>query len=261
MVRVTSVGSDRALTSVDPLGVPDGVEGRRHLPAAHGADHDPAVATRQGPGLLRLARAGAAPALDDVVDEEIGEVEVGDGVEHGDIDHGAVPRHVPLADGGDGALGGEGGRDLVGEEGPEQLGLLVPALGHGQTRPGLEQHVERRPGGQRTGLAEARDPHPDQPRMARPNGRLGEPEAFGDPGPPVREEDVGPVEQPGQFLETGRRLEVDHDRALAVVHVHEHEAEAVRPVPGQPERIAVGRLLDLDDVGSEVGQHEAGEGA
>ena len=57
------------------------------------------------------------------------------------------------------------------------------------------------------------------------------------------------------MCEPGRLLEVDGEAALVAVEIAEEPgSEAGEP----PRRIALGRRLDLDDVGAEIGEHQPG---
>src|SRR4029453_4703071 len=81
---------------------------------------------------------------------------------------------------------------------------------------------------------------------------VAEAEALEDPRRVVVEQNVGPTHQSGEDLAPGLALQVDRQAALVAVQGVKGAA-AVRHCPGL---VATPRLLDLDDVSTQVGQEQ-----
>jgi len=90
----------------------------------------------------------------------------------------------------------------------------------------------------------------DDPRVDAGAPLVAEAEALEDPWRVVVEQDVGPTHQSGEDLAPGLALQVDRQAALVAVQGVEGTA-AVRHRPGL---VATPRLLDLDNVSTQVGQ-------
>ena len=257
---VDALGVPGLLQLGDPFGVADRLAGALHLRPLVGGHHHPPV----GGGddrvladlllrfdLLVVVDAGAGG-------EQVGEVEVGGHRQHVDLDPGAGTGPFPLQQGGEHGLGGEHPGELVDGVGPQRLGPALPGVEPGQPGEGLDDGVE---GGRLRagpGVPEAGDRAVDQPGVVGPERLVGEAEPVGHAGPPVLQEDVGPG---GEAAELGQRLgvlQVEGPHLLAPVHVDEHRPGALPQLPEAAQRIPF-RRLDLDDLGPQVGQGEAGE--
>ena len=101
-------------------------------------------------------------------------------------------------------------------------------------------------------LAEARDAGVDQPRVDLAQRRIVDAEPLFHVRPEVLDHHVGLGGQPAQHGNAARRLQVERDAALVAVQVLE-----VRSVPRATQSVALFQVawqLDLDDVGTPVGQ-------
>ena len=155
--------------------------------------------------------------------------------------------------------GGEGGgeaRRLVGERHRRQERLAVGlAVDRREPAHRLGDRREPRPPGVRAVLAEPGDAGDHEPSGCGDAARRAEPELAPAAGPEVLDQDATRRRRGGAGLAVGIVLEVEHDRALAAVGELAPQAGAVaRVAPGhRAQAVAVG-VLDLDDVGAEVGQ-------
>ena len=132
----------------------------------------------------------------------------------------------------------------------------------------LHDDVERGTVRVRACLPEPRHRAHYQPRVARPHRVVAEPELLHRPRTEVLDEHVRGLGQPQEQLPALRVREVDGDAALPPVDAQKVGAELLlrrlfagrreeRPVP--PCGVARSRLLDLDDVGAQVGHQHRGE--
>jgi hypothetical protein len=99
--------------------------------------------------------------------------------------------------------------------------VVRAALDARQPRQRLDQRIVDRLLGEWALLAEAADRHIDDGRRQRPHRLLTEAHAVDHPGAEVLDEDIRRGDQPLQCLHTGRRLQVQHNRALVAVVVEE----------------------------------------
>lgn len=82
-----------------------------------------------------------------------------------------------------------------------------------------------------------------------------DPQPVLDVGPVVLDDDVGRLDHAAEDLDPLRRLEIERQRAFVAVQV-QHVVAVARTADPLVRVDARGRL-DLDDVGSEVGEHAA----
>ena len=207
----------------------------------------------------------AGPGWDLTVGEplEAHVAEGGDGgVEQRELDHVALPVHLPAPEGRSDGRAGVGRSQRVDDRQGVPGGASVDrsAQGH-HPRFGLEHGVETGPVGRRTGRAVGRDRDVDQFRVIGPESVGTETEPFHHPGPEVLDHDVaGPHQTPGQFPSLVEP-EVDGDAALGPVEGQEHGPPTVAPGRAGPTLVAPIGVLDLDHVGAEIGQLLGAEGA
>jgi len=172
----------------------------------------------------RLPEAGPRPRMERRGDREGGE-HPGDHVRLGDPDH----RRHPIR--------------LAGEA-------------HDPAHP-LDDEVVRRPGPPRAVLAEPGDLAVDRARVQRGDALLREPESGHRPRTEILDDDIGSLDEPLECRLPRGMLEVEGDAALVPVdrEVVRRHAVLVRGRPA-PRLVAGPRLLDLDDLGAVVGEHE-----
>ena len=92
--------------------------------------------------------------------------------------------------------------------------------------------------------------------MARAQRGAVDPQCIDDAGAHVVDEDVGGFEQAMKLFDALRGLQVEGDRGLVAVHVEEVQRVPVLKRCAHVARvIAQLRLLNFDDVGTEVGEY------
>ncbi len=105
--------------------------------------------------------------------------------------------------------------------------------------------------------AEALDRGKDRPRIELLDRVVAEPEPVHDTGAEVLGHDIGLLDQTAGNLLALRALQIDDGAALVAVEQQEKEAVDIRivavPQPARP--VAALRVLDLDHIGAEPGQH------
>ena len=160
------------------------------------------------------------------------------------------------------AQGGQPG-DVVTDAAPrvERRALVVGHL-HGEPGPGPERS-DVVGGAVPLGAAQpvAADAAVHEMRMALDGRRGLQPEPVEGVGAEVADEDVGRGEQVLEVLPSLGSAQVEHDAAFAPVVEREGRVRHVAVDAQRPEHLAHGvarRGLDLDDVGSPVGQQRSG---
>ena len=124
----------------------------------------------------------------------------------------------------------------------------------------LADRAVPRPVGVRSGLAVARHPHDDQPRVQRHEVTRSEAPPLERPGSEVLDEDVGIGDEPANDLLTLGLTKVERDRALASGHDRPPQRGAAGLLAAPlPHRVALTRRFDLDHVGTEVREELAAE--
>ena len=162
--------------------------------------------------------------------------------------------------GGDRLGGGEGGH-LVGDDGSDHhrtAGLAV-RLDVRKTAQGLDDRVVDPFVPVGAALAEPADRDVDDVRAAGPDRVLPDPHPLDRAGAEVLDEHVRRLDQPVEQPPAEIGLEVEHDRLLAPVGAHERARDAADVVAHAPHDVPGGGL-DLDDLGSLVGEHHGGDG-
>ena len=155
-------------------------------------------------------------------------------------------------------LGGEHGAHLVGDV----VVRVHRTLGAEQEgpRPGLDDAVVgglRLPG---PVGAIATDPHPDELGVVAADAFGGQSHPLGRSRPPVRDQDVGVLEELEQLRHAGFGLQIDRDALLVLVRGLELERRIAIWATEPPVRVTTG-WFDLDDLGAEVGQDHPAEGS
>jgi hypothetical protein len=97
----------------------------------------------------------------------------------------------------------------------------------------------------------------NQPGVRGREDILAQSKLLHDAGPVILEQHIGAGDELEQDRSAGVRAQVELDAALAAVVGD--EIRTVLLAAKGPERIAALRMLDLDHVGAEVGQHHARE--
>lgn len=205
------------------------------------------------PGVGRLVGGERA------VDHGVGEVHVGGGVDHGQVD--PLGHAVAIAgdERGEGRLGHHGRRQLVDHQRSDQGRTGAVTLHVGDAHPGLDHRIEGRAVGQGPVGAVPGDVDPDQAGVVHRQLLVDHPEAGRHRRTPVADEDVGGVEQRAQGGPGLGGLQVEGDAALPPIGVDKHRSDAGLAAPEAAHRVALGRRLHLDDLRPEVAQHHGGE--
>ena len=180
----------------------------------------------------------------------------------GRVDHLAPPGPLPVVQGGERAQAGEDGGQGVADADAHPAGRGGRVPHHvAQAAHGLAHRAEAGLAGVGPGLPVAGDPHQDEPGVDGAQLLIGQAPALQGAGPEVLDYDVGGGgEPPDQVLALGCP-QVDGDRLLVAGHHRPPQGLAARPLPAPlPHRVAHAGLLDLDDLGPEVGQELAAEG-
>ncbi|GBD12969.1 hypothetical protein HRbin24_00990 [bacterium HR24] len=99
----------------------------------------------------------------------------------------------------------------------------------------------------------------DEARVALRQHVVAQTQALHSAGREVLHHHIGLLDQPQKEVSAGGALQVDADAALAPVHREEVGGLVVQVGARGAGHVAVGRALDLDDVGAQVAQHHAGE--
>ena len=217
-----------------------------------------AVAAAEGEG-LRGRHPGQPVALDarpGVVRERIGNE--GDArLQHVDLDAVAAAGPLAIVKSAEDAVAREHAGGVVGDGRPARLRMLRVEL---QAEDAAQRHrhiIVGRPLAVGPGFAEPGDRAMDQPGIGGLERLLPQSELGHDAGPIILEQDVGAGEELEQDGTARLRAQVELDAALAAVVGD--EIRAVLPAAEIAERIAALRMLDLDHVGAEIGEHHAGE--
>mmetsp|Transcript_14589 Transcript_14589/g.43567 ORF Transcript_14589/g.43567 Transcript_14589/m.43567 type:complete len:394 (+) Transcript_14589:91-1272(+) len=134
---------------------------------------------------------------------------------------------------------------------PRHMRWTTP-LGHGSTAHALAHDVEGAPERPGTLGAEARVRAVDEPRVYSLAVLVPKPQAVQHSNLVVLNEDVGPLDKAFQRRPGRRALEVELDRALAAVEGLVVAAEPAVVADEAPACVTQTRLLDLDDVRSDV---------
>ncbi len=121
----------------------------------------------------------------------------------------------------------------------------------------LGHRIVSRPLGIGPGLAESADVAADQPRVHRLQAVVRITEAIEHAGTEVADEHVGAADQRVEGAPAERRAQIDREAALVAVVAA--EMRAVEAAAEAAEGVAAVRVLDLDDVGAEVGEHHPGQ--
>ena len=177
------------------------------------------------------------------------------------VDHAALAGAVALLQRGEDAdHRPHAGGDVVDRRRAEGRRIFRPAGQRHHRAVGLRQRIEARRIAHRPLVAERADRAIDQPRIDRLHRRRPDAHLLDDAGPQVLDQDVGIAREPLQLLDVGGVLDVDRDRTLVAVGRVKHHRGVVdeRRAP-HPRVVAAVRLLDLDDVGADVGQDRAGQ--
>ena len=82
---------------------------------------------------------------------------------------------------------------------------------------------------------------------------------FHRPGPEVFDDDVAGFRELEGDIATFGLAQVDADGLFAAIERLEEGGESVLLLPHSPAEVAAGRLLDLDDLGTHIGEHDRGE--
>ena len=115
--------------------------------------------------------------------------------------------------------------------------------------------------GQRAGPAESAHLAIDEARIACFERRLADAERLRQAGAKVVDQHICALDQRQEAGERRFVLEVHHCRALVAIEDMEGERMALAVLLDEPEPgVVAARLLDLDDVGAEVGEDRPGEG-
>src|SRR5262249_37842618 len=112
-----------------------------------------------------------------------------------------------------------------------------------------------------TALAEAGDRAIHEPRIERAKGIIAEPETLHRAGPEVLQHDVRLADQLSQDVLAFRSFHVEGEALLAPVHGHEVGRLATDERRPPARVVALGRLLDLDDLGPHVTEEHGAEWA
>ena len=189
------------------------------------------------------------------VDRRVGTEDRDEGLEQREVDHlaaAALPLNLP--EGHHDPERAVEPRHHVGEsEGREGRRLVGKAVLVREARHRLDEGPESGLAGVGTGLAVAAHPHHDQVGVAVEQGLGAEPHAFEGAGLEVLDQDPGGRHEVEQDRASGLGSQVERD-ALLVAGVDLPRAGDAGGGPF-PERIAAGRLLDLDHLGAVVGEH------
>ncbi len=123
----------------------------------------------------------------------------------------------------------------------------------------LRDQVEAALVGPRTVAAEAGDRAVDEAGVGLGQHVVAEPQLLHRAGAVVLRQHVGVAHHPQQDVLALRVLQVQGDAALVAVHHQERRRHAVDARLAVAARVvAAGQLLDLDDVGAHVGEHQPG---
>ncbi len=161
---------------------------------------------------------------------------------------------------GDRLRGGVRGR-LVADECPVERRLAGRrvALHARQAGGGLDHVVVHPSAAVRPVLSVAGDRGVDEVGIDRLHVVVAEPESVHRSGPEVLDEHVGVLDELADEVGSGGLLEVDDDRAFPAVVVREDAGHPALVGAEESHDVAESGRLDLDDVGSLVGEHHRGE--
>ena len=209
--------------------------------------------------------AAAGPALDLpelVVDERLGAEQPEQRLVDREVDDLAGRAvHVPMPQGEHRPEGPEQRRHAVAERERRQRRRSVRlAVDVGEAADRLRDRAEPRARAHRAGLAVPRAAHDDEPGIDRVEDVRPEAPALERARPERFDEDVGIADELLQELSALGLAEVDRDEALVAVDERPPERHAVLLPAERPERVPSG-MLDLDDVGAEVGEQRADDRA
>ncbi len=219
----------------------------------------PALRERVGVGDARTA--GDALSEQGVVHHPVGPEEVGADVEHRDHEvvtlSGALAVVQRCTDGlGHGEGGGLVDDDVAHEVGQWDGLALLPGDDGGEC---LDDRVDDRTVGVRTGGSVPADRHVDHARVARLDVVVAEAQPVHDAGPEVLDHHVGARHELGDQAAPLVGGRVDADPPLPTVVVQQQRTEAPTRERAQPEDVAQPRWLDLHDVGALLRQHHRGQ--
>ena len=253
--RVDGEGVEAEAVAHDaPLGVGDDAD--EDL-AAIGAVED----VVDGPGGAADAHGGRGLAGDGGLGHVLGD-EDGVGLEQADLDVAAGAGAVAFLDGGEDAECGEGAAQDVVDAGAGAHGFAGETGHVGEAAHHLHDLVEGDAvfvGAGEEALAAA----VDEAWVGGFQGAVGQAELVEGAGAEVLDEDVGGFQEFQDGAAAGRGFQVQHDAAFVAVHDGEEAgAGGLEPAGIVAGGFAVlGGGFDLDDVGAEVGEHEAAGGA
>ena len=110
-----------------------------------------------------------------------------------------------------------------------------------------------------SGLAEAADRAQDDLRIRCGEGRVPDAELVHHARPEALDHDIRGRHHPQQRGATGRRLEVERERALPAIHGEEPARQATLAGRQAPQVVANAWVLDLHDIGAEIREHHRQE--
>ena len=241
---------------VEPLGVLERAAHPAPLRVRHGTCRDVAVLRREHEVLrdLRAARLHLA-AHERVARHPLGPEVRDHHVEHGELHVLAAPAALAREQRrGDRLRRGYGGGLVRDDRAHHARPPVRLGLDRGQSGERLDHRVVHALVCVGPGLAEAADRDVDDVRTELPHGVLAQAHALDRAGTEVLDEHVAARDQPPQRVETGRRLEVDRERALAAVRGEERRARA-RAVRAQVAHEVALERLHLDHVRALIREH------
>ena len=183
--------------------------------------------------------------------------------EERDIDAAALAGPLAAAQRGEDADGGPHARAGIddGSAGAHGRPLDRPVHRH-DAGIGVRERLVAGLGGERPGPPERAHLAIDEARIARLQRLKADAERLREAGAQIVKQHVRPLDQRQEALERRLLLEVHHRGALVAVEDMEGERMALPVLLDEPEAgVVAARLLDLDDVGAEIGKDRAGERA
>ena len=185
-----------------------------------------------------------------------------DGLDDGQVDHLSGARGVPGEQGGGHGLRGGDGGDAVGEAERGQGRRAVGFAGDGrEAAHRLGEGAEAGPRRVRAELAERGDPRDDEARVDLGEHVGAEAPALQGAGAEVLDQHVGAGQETFEQVGAGGPGQVEGGAALVAAEQRPPQRHAVLGGAVAAGRIALGGMLDLDDVGAEVSEDGGGERA